>query len=647
MEPQSRRTFLGLAGTTVAGLAIYGTAAALDRGHQASAAVLEGAGEPEARELTPFKDALRVPAVMRPKKDGITEVELVEKRIRLHSQLPATPMWTYQGQYPGPTIEVRSRERIRLAWTNKLTGTMPVKGLWVAPEGPPPGVQAYNKPGSTGGRLRPEIAELTSWISTHLHGGHQHGVSDGGADAAVAPGGSQLAEYPNELAATHLFYHDHAMPVTALNVLAGLMGHYIVRDAREDSLDLPDGKYEIPLAISDVNFDTDAAGLLNGQILAKRVVTTPLTDITDNALPAAIAFEGPYTMVNGVVWPYLDVEARAYRFRILNIALTRSYRMVVVDETTGKPVRGAMQLIGTDLGLLGRPVVIDEALSLAPAERADIVIDFAAFPGKRLKLVNTVEGVPAGTPVPPAALAFPDIMQFRVSEHPKGAYRLPQKLDANFRRLKVSDLPEDAAERFVLLTLPQGMPQLWEMEEVAADTPAGAGIVRVDLPSGPRTLRRVATVFEDTTTFFAAADSWEKWTIISVAPPDVPIAHPIHIHLMNFQLVERRAADTSGFDDGLGGTKTPLKTDAVLPIAPEESGWKDTVVVGSNSVVTLIGQFGRQTGRFMYHCHLLDHEDEGMMRPLVIMPPAVLDLHHRMAAMHGGESPMPSAHHHD
>lgn len=95
-------------------------------------------------------------------------------------------------------------------------------------------------------------------------------------------------------------------------------------------------------------------------------------------------------MVNGVVWPHLDVEARSYRFRFVNASAARAYRPVVVDAETGTPVRGAMTLIGTDLGLLGEPTPIDEALALSTAERADVVIDFAAYPGRRLNLVNTV-----------------------------------------------------------------------------------------------------------------------------------------------------------------------------------------------------------------------------------------------------------------
>jgi FtsP/CotA-like multicopper oxidase with cupredoxin domain len=637
MEPQSRRAFLGLTGAAVAGIGIVSVTAALHPNDSDAATQ----PTPEAETLTPFKDELRIPPVVRPSSNGLTEIAAKPARIRLHSQLPATPMWTYGGHYPGPTIEVRRGERARIAWRNELNGTTPVKGVWVAAAAGGSLLDAYNRPGAEGGKSRPEVEALTAWTSTHLHGAHQQAAGDGGPDLAVTPGSAQLVEYPNDVDATHLWYHDHAMPVTALNVLAGLMGHYIVRDKDENRLGLPSGKYEIPLAISDVNFDTDDKGRLTGQILAKRVVQTPLSQITDDALPAAVAFLGPYTLVNGVVWPHLDVEARAYRFRIVNTSVARAYRMVVVDEATGQAVKGAMKLIGTDLGLIGKPVTIDEALTLNPAERADIVIDFAAFPGQKLKLVNTVAGVPAGTAVAAAGVAFPDIMEFRVGRRTGGALRLPATLAPSFKRLTSADVPKNAVERFVVLSIAGGMLQLWEMQQVPNDTQLGVGVVQIALPDGVRTLRRVATAFEDTTTFFAAAGSWEKWHFISIAPPGLVVTHPMHIHVMDFQVIGRQSLDVSGFDLGVGGTKTPLKPGAALPVAPEEAGNKDTIGVAQNSIVTLAGRYRSGSGRYMYHCHILDHEDEGMMRPLIVMPPAVLNIHQKMASMQAGMTAMP------
>ncbi|MGY4649512.1 multicopper oxidase family protein [Mycobacterium sp. URHB0021] len=635
MTVADRRAFLGVAAAAVAGVAAVG-AVDLFSGHAAAARDLGGIDEPQFAELTPFKDALRIPPTLRPKGTGVTEIDMVEARIRLHSQLPPTRLWTYRGHFPGPTIDVRQGQLVRIAWTNKLTGTTPVKAVWVRGEGPGPGKLPYNTPGAPGGFARPEIDALTAWTTVHVHGGHQHAASDGATEYGITPGNAQLGEYANDQAATHLFYHDHAMSVTALNVLAGLFGHYLIRDDEEDRLDLPRGRYEIPLAIGDVNFDTDPRGRLTGQLLGKRVIAGHRGAPPPGTIPASVPFFGPFTMANGVVWPYLSVEARSYRFRVVNVSLARAYRLAVIDEQTGQTVAGAMTLIGTDLGLLDKPLVIDETLSLSCAERADVVIDFAAHPGKRLKLVNTDVSRPAGAAAPAANIPYPDVMEFRVGPADRPARPLPAALSGNFRRLSAADVPAHAVERFVLTSYDKSgvMPQLWEMQEVDPATPAGDGIVQVALPSGVKTLRRVGVMFEDTTTFFASSETWEKWHFINVvSPPAPPINHPMHIHLMNFQVIQRASIEPGGMDFAAGGTRRPITLGAPLAILPEESGWKDTVTVASNTLVTVAGQLARQTGKVMYHCHFLDHEDEGMMRPFVIMPAPVNRIHDMLMAM--------------
>ncbi|MER6437556.1 multicopper oxidase domain-containing protein [Streptomyces sp. NPDC001185] len=640
MADTTRRSLLGMAGFTTAAVAVGG--AGLLKGNNSTnekpvaADILEGAGEPTSTHLTPFKDPLRIPPTLRLRGDDITEIDLVSARVRLHSQMPSTRLWTYAGHFPGPTLEARGGQKARVAWNNKLTGTTPVKAVWVHPEGPGPGLLPYNRPGSEGGFARPEVDALTAWTTVHVHGGHQNALSDGAAEYGVTAGDGQLAEYANDQEAAHLFYHDHAMSVTSLNVAAGLIGNYMVRDKEEARLDLPRGDHEIPLTLQDVNFETDAKGRLTGQILVKRIIGGPDAPMP-GAIPPALATLNPFTMVNGVVWPYLDVEARAYRLRLVNVSGARVYRLAVVDEETGKLVRGAMKLVGTDLGLLGRPQTIAETLSLSPAERADVVIDFAAFAGRRLKLVNTIEGQAVGAALPDFMIPFPEVMQFRVENRRRAAYSVPTTLSPTFRKITAADVPHGATERFVVLSFDRtgAMPQLWEMREVAADTAPGSGIVKIDMPGGTRTLRRTGTMFEDTTTFFAASGTWEKWHFVSVAPAGVPIYHPMHIHLMNFQVVDRRTVDGSGMDFAAGRTTKPITLGAAVPVAPEESGWKDTITVNANTLVTVAGRLARQTGKVMYHCHILDHEDEGMMRPFVIMPPAVHGIHDMLMGMNG------------
>jgi FtsP/CotA-like multicopper oxidase with cupredoxin domain len=647
VNEHSRRSFIGIAGTAMA--AVYGGTQLLSGDvSEASAAeaslitpgpgpLRTGPSSPQVSKLTPFRDPLQIPPTLKPKTIGTNEINIVARKVRLHSQLPPTPMWTYEGCYPGPTIEVQRGQRVRIAWKNALTGTSPVKGVFVKPSGPPPGLAATNSPGADGAPARRELAELTPWTSVHVHGGSQHAVYDGLPDSGITPGDVQLAEYTNESPAAHLFYHDHAMPITAVNVAAGLVGNYIVRDAGEDRLGLPSGTYEIPLMLSDINFDTDSRGLINGQILIKRVELMPAKP---GAIPAAVGTTGPFTMVNGVVWPYLQVEARAYRFRMLNASLTRAYRLAVLDEKTGKPLKHVIRVIGTDGGLLGAARTLDEMLTINPGERVDIVIDFAGFPNRKLRLVNTDPSAPAGTPAPGANIPFPDVMQLRVggARGSGSTYRIPKKL-SDFKRITAADVPKDAVERFVMLAFDaRGMPTMSELLDADSDAGTGAGIIQIALPGGTRTFRIAAQSFEETTNFYGASGSWEKWTFLNVDQAKRQIVHPMHIHVMNFQVIERRALDPSGLDTRLGGTTKPIELGASRRIAASESGWKDVVGVPLNEMVTVAGQFDRKTGRYVYHCHILDHEDEGMMRPLVLMPAAVLTVQKMMMKMMNGGS---------
>ena len=118
-----------------------------------------------------------------------------------------------------------------------------------------------------------------------------------------------------------------------------------------------------------------------------------------------------------------------------------------------------------------------------------------------------------------------------------------------------------------------------------------------------------------------------------MTPPGATIDHPMHIHLINFQVVDRRSIDAGGMDFAMGGTTRPITLGAELPVLPEEAGWKDTITVRANTLVTVAGRLARQTGKVMYHCHFLDHEDEGMMRPFVIMPTAVHRMHDMLMTM--------------
>lgn len=557
--------------------------------------------------LEKFLDPLPVPPVIivptgrhrRPLK-----ITMRAARVKLHSQLPPTRVWTYNGCFPGPTIEVRRGQQLDLTWENAITGSYPVHAVEL------PMQNATAGPGRDGAELRADVAALPPWTVVHLHGSRTNAGNDGWTENGVLPGGAQLSEYPNEQPATTLWYHDHAMAVTSLNVMAGLMGMYLIRDDEEDALHLPYGRREIPLIVCDRNLDTDAHGNLTSELLYKTSIT-----------PAGIKlpFSGPFTLVNGVIWPHMNVDACWYRFRVLNASNLRPYGLELHDEH-GAPIAGALHQIGTDGGLLPAPVALN-GLTLAPGERADILIDFSAFRGKSLVLANTLSpGVP-GTTSP-----NPDVMQFRVRTAPvHDDFELPRIISRSFVRLSRDKLPKDHVHRWLALTLLNGRhPEMWEMVEIdhpPAELPVD-GIVQVRLANGTeKTLKRVGRTFRDAANFYLDYESWELWNILNLSL----VNHPIHLHLVEFQTIGqgRERFNIGSFDNAVGGTITPVTYESPGTLDASDQGWKDTIRVGGGELVSIAAQFYGGTGRFVYHCHILEHEDEGMMSTFVVTPKEV------------------------
>ncbi|SFJ87913.1 Multicopper oxidase with three cupredoxin domains (includes cell division protein FtsP and spore coat protein CotA) [Amycolatopsis sacchari] len=588
--------------------------------------------------LTKFLDPLRIPSVIGPhlwwRQEEVT-IKAVRTRVRLHSQLPETEVWAYEGEFPGPTIEVRSGKRLRVAWTNDADGTIPL----VAVQGPiaqapgtvPGGYRDANGQLLPGFSLIDGVADLPAWQVVHLHGAMTNGGNDGWAHNAVLRGNAQLAEYPNGQQSTTMWYHDHAMAVTRFNVHAGLAGMYLIRDAEEDALNLPHGRHEIPLVLCDRNLDTDpATGALTGQLLFKIGVAPS---------GAPIPFTGPFNLVNGVIWPHLEVDTRWYRFRVLNASNSRFYRLNLVDEA-GVAQHDAVRIIGTDGGLLPTPAPVPEGgLTLAPAERADVLIDFSRFAGQRLRLTDaSAQGGPTE----------PDLMEFRVEDSARhDPFRLPERLSSSYVRLQHgTTVPEDHDHVFVALVPPgtagEAHPQMWELRELTEAPPSlpAEGVLQVKDPATGevRTFERVAALFDDTTTFFIDHGRWAVWNFLHFGGP----THPLHIHMAQFQLLTRRAfslaqGNVAGFDVATGGTVAPLEVPPPgRPIERYEEGWKDTFQVAAGEWITVAGRHEGATGEFMYRCHILDHEDEGMMRPFVVHPPEVARFHVHPGGGHGG-----------
>ncbi len=568
--------------------------------------------------LTKFKDSLRVPPILHPHQADDQryrlQIQMRPAQVKLHSELPPSEVLTYEGLLPGPTIEVSRGQHVQIEWVNAIPADQPYPITAVtAPDG------SQNDPGRSGRSLNQTVATLPPWTVVHLHGGRTAAVSDGWTENACLSGQFTTSDYANDQQATLLWYHDHAMGITRFNVYAGLAGLYVIRDAEEAALHLPAGPYEIPLLLQDRNLDTAPDGSLTGRLLHK---------IEDSTME----FFGPFTLVNGTIWPHLPVEARQYRLRLLNGSNARIYRLVLLDES-GTPVHDKIKQIGTDGGLLGQPVDIPlDGLLLAPAERADLIVDFRALRGQRLTLVNTAGAPfdnspatqPPGTPDPENRLPHPEVMEFRVSSQPvDDPFVLPTVLSSSYRRLEHDRLPPAHQHRVVaMVEYPDGMLTFHELAEVSdGDAVAGEALMAIVDEQGKTVrYRTIAKQFEDTVNWFIAYGSTELWSILNLTED----THPFHVHLVQFQALSRDLYNKDGFHPETGGTTAPIGFQAHGTLDANELGWKDTVRVNPGEMVSIAATFDGFTGRYMYHCHILEHEDHDMMRPFIVMPAAAL-----------------------
>jgi spore coat protein A len=578
--------------------------------------------------LQPFVDALPIPPRHVINESTRLTIALRAATHRFHRDLPPSRVWTYDGHLPGPTIEVRRGVPLEVLWENRLSVALPVV-VTVAPAFAADAVPAQTAPGRSGGVLDPAAAALPGFSVVHVHGGMTQANSDGWAENLVAPGQQSLDRYENDQRAALLWYHDHVMGVTRFSVYAGLAGLWIVRDDREHALELPEGPpYELPLMLADRNFDTGPAGALTGDLLHK----------TD---PEVMECFSPFTVVNGVIWPQLELEPATYRFRVLNGSNARTYRLVLTRD--GEPEHERITQIGTDGGLFLAPVSIPaQGLVLASAERADLLVDFSDLaPGTELMLWNTATAPFDGSFADPATagardldglLPYPEVLRIRIGEGRRASYRAPQVLATDFERVDRDELAGSVVRAIALVeqeSVVETEPPMLTMRELAkdptADEPAITLVERQ--PDGAELVTRwrtVATRFEDRVTFFPMLHRPEIWRLINLTGD----THPIHVHLDAFQVLDRHAAAVETPEAGITatGTSATVRIGAIVDdhvpheLDDNELGRKDTVRVNPNEVVDIVVRFEVFAGRYMYHCHILEHEDHDMMRPFVVMP---------------------------
>jgi len=500
--------------------------------------------------LARYVDPLPIPPIAKPigmrphphepsKQVAFYRIAMREFRSQLHRDLKPARQWGFDGVVPGPTFIAKSGEPMLVEWVNALPDKhfLPIDHrLHGAEKGLP-----------------------ESRTVVHLHGAKTPPESDGYPESWYAPGKSATAFYPNGQDAAMLWYHDHAMGINRLNIFAGLAGSYIVHDEAEAALNLPSDKYEIPLVIWDRMFDTDS------QLLY------PVSSNPD--APWIPEFFGDIMLVNGKIWPYLEVEPRKYRLRLLNAANGRFFHFSFSD---GRP----FHQIGTDLGLLPAPVEV-KSIVMAPAERADLIVDFSARAGKTVNLMSE----------------YFDIMQFRVaSGSVKDSASMPSTLRA------VPKTPESEAVQKRMLSL------------IEWDNPVAEPMIM--MLNGKRWM--------DPITEKPRLNTTEIWNLINVTDD----AHPIHLHLVRFQILDRRRIDRFAY---MSHNKLRFTGEASPP-EPYEAGWKDTVRANPGMMTRIIVRFEGYTGRYVWHCHILEHEDNEMMRPYEVVATAAEQVIQQTAA---------------
>jgi FtsP/CotA-like multicopper oxidase with cupredoxin domain len=301
-----------------------------------------------------------------------------------------------------------------------------------------------------------------------------------------------------------------------------------------------------------------------------------------------------------------------------------------------------------------------QGLTLASAERADLLVDFSDLsPGTELTLWNTARApfdgtfadpATAGTPDLDGLLPYPEVLRLRVVDGRRGSRPTPSVLATDFRRFTPDELAGCTLRAVALVEQradDEGEPPMLTMRELIDDPSAAEPVITVIEPAndGERATRwrTVASRFEDTVTFFPVLGKPEIWRLMNLTGD----THPIHVHLTAFQVLDRRPAGVEIPDDGItaGGTSATVNIGEVVDdgishaLDDNERGLKDTVRVNPNEVVDIAVRFEVFAGRYMYHCHILEHEDHDMMRPFVVMPVELMpfmEMHgrHDMSEMH-------------
>lgn len=617
-----------------------------------------------------------------------------------------TYVWGYKvggapQNYPGVTVEAQKGTGTSVTYTNNLgTATIPPilqryitvdqTLMWANPLG-----LLANDPARFGPYSGPQP------VVPHLHGGEVRSDSDGGPDEWWTPGGEgvlstpvaaggirgpgyykNVFDYPNAQEAATIWFHDHALGATRTNVYAGIAAFWFIRDQFDTGtvgtgLNLPAGPQEIEIAFQDRQFDTTGQWFFPDGHPDSGLNGPPGNPtIHPFWIPE---FFGDVIVVNGRSWPYLQVEPRRYRFHLLGGSNARVYEIRVDDTTVpATPTAGPpIYVIGTDGGLLDAPAITASTptnrLLIAPGERYDVIIDFAAFNGKTLTIMNTANAPFPGGAIVPDPLGTAELMQFRVNLPIVGT-------DTSFNPAAGgATLRGGSGQPPAIVRLANGTGGI--NPAVTLNKKRQLVLREVQGPGGPLEVlvnnTRINGIREGTVTPIPSSSrvgvnwltelpqigSTEEWEIINMTGD----AHPIHLHMIQFQVMNRQVYNDIAYtpvyeahfpvgavidgygpplnynhvnvDGAIGGNPSisSFLTGVVQPPLPQENGWKDTVLTYPGEVTRIIARWAPQNvavngvtpGQnlfafdptygpgYVWHCHIIDHEDNEMMRPYI------------------------------
>lgn len=601
----------------------------------------------------------------------------------LPAPLPATTVWGYGAvatdskrglllhNAPSLTIEANWNRPVRVKWINDLkypNGNYLPHLLAVDPTlhwaNPPGGIAGRDTRPDYTGQPTPGAYTGPVPMCTHVHGAVGVGdESDGYAEAWYLPANANIPagyategtwynffagkaaanfgetwgpgyatfQYPNYNRASTIWYHDHTLGMTRLNVYAGPAGFYIIRGGPDGDASVLDTRffntpavlpgpapkendkfppnktyYEIPIAIQDRSFNGDGSLFYPDSRKFFDTLASPYIPDGEFSPIWNPEFFGNMMMVNGNTWPYQVVEQRRYRFRFLNGCQSR-FLILDFSQIPGVEVWA----IGNEGGFLAAPVNLTATngnrLLMALAERADLIVDFTNVPVGNYVLGNVGPDEPFGGGVPGTDFPVADpastgqIMEFRVVP----AVAPDPTTPPQFLQLPaITPLPAATVTRPLALLEEAGVGFDAEGEEVEGPVEAVLGTVDA---SGFWTKR----LWMDSITENPAVGATEIWEIYNATGD----AHPMHIHEIVFEVVDRQ--DILVDED----TQTVQLAPGSVPVAPEswETGFKDTVTAYPGQVTRVRAQFVTP-GQFVWHCHIVEHEDNEMMRPFRIGP---------------------------